>query len=87
MQKCQGIIQPSIIIQNPKNLTLQKLLISQETKFYHYTQQIGLKVQDNLEQKNKKFQTKTSIIFTTKCFKVDVNENFVKIAYIKKENN
>ena len=87
MQKCQGIKQSSFILENSKNLKLQTLLASQEIKFYLYTQQIGVELKDKSVQKNMTINSKTSITFKTKCFDVDVNENFVKIAYIKKEKN
>jgi len=87
MQKCKGIEQQPIILENPNHLSLEKLLASQETNFYRYTQKIGLEIKDDTLQKKMKISSHTSLTFKTKCFKVDVNENFVKIAYIKKENN
>jgi len=83
MKKCKGQPYATLILdsQNSKNLK-QTLLINQD-KFTTFLYKIGLHVEHHEETFNGVNNSSTSLILPSKCFKVDFNDNFVKIAPLK----
>lgn len=81
MHKCAGNPNTPLILDNDGNKNLKEIISQNEEEFLSYLHQFGLSVKHsefNLNQQNR--STTTIITLKTTCFKVDFNDNFVKIA-------
>jgi len=83
MQKCKGIDGTSLILQIPKSKNLKQIISLNNEKFINYVHKLGLNVKHR--EKTSNFQNNSTTILTLKttCFKVDFNDNFVKISALK----
>jgi len=83
MKKCLGTPQKPIYLDNPKQKSLKDLLSSYDSEFIEYIHKLGLHV-EHQEKTNNFINSSTTILtLKTTCFKVDINENFAKIAPLK----
>ena len=83
MQKCKGIDGSALILQTPKSKILKQIISLNNEKFINYVHKLGLNVKHR--EKTSNFQNNSTTILTLKttCFKVDFNDNFVKISALK----
>jgi len=83
MQKCDGKPQKSIQIFNEKNKNLKDLLSDSDGEFIRYMHRLGMHVQNSEITQNSIHRSTTILTLKTRCFKVDINENFAIIAPLK----
>jgi len=83
MQPCHGKPQKALILENDNTQDLKKIIYNNSDEFIEYIHKLGLHV-SNIETTSNLQNTSTTILtLKTTCFKVDFNDNFVKIAPIK----
>jgi len=83
MSKCMGIPQQSIILPSSNKKNLKKIIKENREIFIDYISQIGLNIKNKQISTNNQIDTISILTFKTSCFKVDFNDNFVKISYLK----
>ena len=86
MQSCSGTINQSIVFQKENNDTFENFIKEKKQKMIDFFDKLGLYVKshDSFDKINS--HTNTTITFFTQCFKVDFNDNFVKISALKQPN-
>ena len=84
MKKCTGTTHTkALILKKEKANTLKDILLKNEDIFFQYLFKIGLNITNHDQCLNNINTSFTIITLKTTCFKVDFNENFVKIAPLK----
>ena len=87
MQKCQGeAIDENLILKRNKTKDLKKILLANRERFDTFLEKIGLYVDHREETRNSVNHSFTSLTLKTTCFKVDFNDNFVKITPLEQPN-
>lgn len=83
MQKCSGEEQDSIILDPHDSEDLTSVIEENKEEFVDYLHKLGLQVKHH--EKTKNFQNTSTTVLTLKttCFKVDFNDNSVKITPLK----
>ncbi|WP_428739476.1 hypothetical protein [Sulfurimonas sp.] len=83
MQKCSGTPQESIFLDPHDSENLKTIIDENKEEFVAYLHQLGLQVKHR--EKTKNFQNSSTTVLTLKttCFKVDFNDNSVKITPLK----
>lgn len=83
MQRCNGDAYLPLILEVDKSKNLREILSENSSEFINYLHKLGLNVKHS--QKNYNYQNTSTTVLTlkTKCFKVDFNDNFAKIAPLK----
>ena len=87
MTRCKGTLSKAIIIDNHGTKNLTHILSTHNEDFIEYIHKLGLDVQHNDATCNMQNSSTTILTLRTRCFKVDFNENFVKIAPFKEGYN
>jgi len=84
MTKCSGTLLPEyLLLPRENSKKLKKILLKNSDTFFQYISKIGLNVSNQDYTYNGKNNSFIIITLKTTCFKVDFNENFVKIAALK----
>ena len=83
MKQCSGKPQPSLILENDESNNLKKIISKNEDKFIEYIHKLGIDIKNTEITSNLQNSSTTIITLKTTCFKVDFNDNFVKITPIK----
>ncbi|MBT5935438.1 MAG: hypothetical protein HOG88_08910 [Sulfurimonas sp.] len=83
MQKCKGKPYQSIVFQTRDDKNLKKIIEKNHRKFVDYIHHIGLNVEHHDATINYKYSSTTILTLKTTCFKVDFNDNFVKVSPLK----
>ena len=83
MHKCKGIPSNTLILESNNSKDIKKIIARNDNKFINYIQKIGLNVQHYASTINFQNTSTTIITLRTTCFKVDFNDNFVKISALK----
>lgn len=83
MKKCYGERYQPIILENDGSKDLKDIISKNDELFKNYIHKIGLNVQHKETTNNLQNKSSTILILKTKCFKVDINDNFAKIAPLK----
>jgi len=84
MQKCQGTPQEAIILETSrKNTTLKEAIMENIDQFLTHIDKLALDVKHTEKTQNLQNSSTTILTLKTTCFKVDFNDNFVKIAPLK----
>jgi UDP-N-acetylglucosamine enolpyruvyl transferase len=83
MQKCIGTPQNSLLLESDNSVDLKTIISKHKDKFISFLHKLGLHVEH--KEKNINYQNSSTTILTLKttCFKVDFNDNFVKISPLK----
>lgn len=83
MKKCLGKPQKELILEIDKEDDLKKIISKNSTDFIDFIQKLGLHIKH--EEVTRNFINKSTTILTlkTRCFKVDFNDNFARIAPLK----
>lgn len=83
MQKCLGKAQKSIFLDPHNSEDLRSVIEENKQEFVQYLHKLGLQVQHR--EKTTNFQNSSTTVLTLKttCFKVDFNDNSVKITPLK----
>jgi hypothetical protein len=80
MHKCHGKPLTPLILENNGNHNLKEIISQNEEEFSSYLHQLGLNVKHSEFNLNQHNSSTTILTLKTTCFKVDFNDNFVKIA-------
>lgn len=83
MQKCSGNEQKSLILDAHSSEDLVTIIQENKEEFVDYLHQLGLQVKHDEKTKNAQNISTTVLTLKTSCFKVDFNDNFVKIIPLK----
>lgn len=84
MKECHGAPQKELILLNTTDGDLKKLISQNSDIFIDYIHKLGLHVKHSELTTNLQNSSTTILTLKTTCFKVDFNDNFVKIAPLKK---
>lgn len=80
MKKCQGEPQEVLILPSYGDENLKLTISKNPQQFIDYIHKLGLHVEHNESTINYQNSSTTILTLKTRCFKVDFNENFAKIA-------
>ncbi|MCF6331587.1 MAG: hypothetical protein L3I99_08610 [Sulfurimonas sp.] len=83
MKKCNGDTYQPIILENNGSKNLKEIISKNDELFRNYIHKIGLNIKHNEITNNLQNSSTTILTLKTKCFKVDINDNFAKIALFK----
>jgi len=83
MQKCKGTSYDFIIFETRDDKNLQKILRANKERFIEYIHKLGLSVKHSESTTHFINSSTTLLTLKTTCFKVDFNDNFVKISPLK----
>ncbi len=83
MQSCAGTISQSIVFEKKNNDTFENFIKYKQDKMIDFFDKLGLHVKSYDSFNTTNSHTNTTITFFTQCFKVDFNDNFVKISALK----
>lgn len=83
MQKCSGEPYRSLSLQNNNEKDLLKVLTTNNEEFIEFLHRLGVEVSSREKNENMQHQSMTLLTLKTRCFKVDFNDNFVKISALK----
>jgi len=88
MTKCSGDISSESLILPAKNTKdFKALIVDNNEEFIDYIHTLGLNIKNSEITMNNQTQTTTIMTLKTTCFKVDFNDNFVKIFHLKDQIN
>ena len=83
MQKCQGSMQKTLLLDSNGTKNLQKIVSLNHEKFISFINSIGLDISHKESSVNFQNHSTTILTLPTTCFKVDFNDNFAKISSLK----
>jgi len=83
MTRCNGTPYNPLILENNNHLSLNEIINNNLKKFTDYIHFIGLDINYKSKSINSQNSSTTILTFKTTCFKVDFNDNFVKIVPLK----
>ncbi|MDF1876453.1 hypothetical protein JHD47_01315 [Sulfurimonas sp. SAG-AH-194-L11] len=83
MQKCDGHPYNPIIFETRDDKNLKKILSSNNEEFIEYIHKLGLSLEHTDSTINFEYTSTTILTLKTRCFKVDFNDNFVRISPLK----
>lgn len=80
MHKCLGKPSTPLVLENDGKNNLKEIISQNEEEFSSYLHKLGLEVKHSGLNSNQQNRSTTILTLKTTCFKVDFNDNFVKIA-------
>ncbi|HFB53275.1 MAG TPA: hypothetical protein ENJ67_00955 [Sulfurimonas autotrophica] len=83
MKKCNGEPYDILILDPHKSNDLKTILLHNKEEFTNFLYKIGLNIKHKEETRNSINHSSTVLTLKTTCFKVDFNDNSVKIAPLK----
>jgi len=83
MKKCTGKPQTALILTSFGDEDLKQTIKNNEQEFIDYIHKLGLHVEHKESTSNYQNKSTTILTLKTRCFKVDFNENFARIAPLK----
>jgi len=83
MKKCKGSPSQTTILDYNHKTKLKDILLSNDEKFLSYISKLGIFIKHNEKTTNMKNHSTTILTLKTTCFKVDFNDNFVRISALK----
>jgi len=83
MQKCVGEPQTELILENDGANDLKKIIAENSDEFIDAIHKLRLHVEHNERTENLQNSSTTILTLQTTCFKVDFNDNSVRIAPLK----
>jgi len=83
MKKCQGEEKEAIYLPADEHKNLKNIISLHNEEFLRYLHKLGLSVSHKEETINAQYSSVTILTLKTTCFKVDFNDNFVKISALK----
>jgi len=84
MTKCSGeIASKSLILPASNAKDFKALIVDNHEEFIDYIHTLGLHIKNNEITINNQIQTTTIMTLKTTCFKVDFNDNFVRISHLE----
>jgi len=83
MKKCNGRPYDILILDPHNSNNLKTILLKNKEEFTNFLYKIGLNIRHKEETHNSINHSSTVLTLKTTCFKVDFNDNSVKIAPLK----
>ena len=83
MTKCKGKPYDNLYLDPDDSNNLKVILLKNKEKFTNFLNKIGFYVENDELTSNAQHTATTIITLKTTCFKVDFNDNFVKISPLK----
>ncbi|QOP46698.1 hypothetical protein FM071_02660 [Sulfurimonas paralvinellae] len=83
MKKCKGKPSNFLILDPQKSDNLKDILLANKEEFSDFLYKIGLNIDHQEKTSNSVNHSTTVLTLKTTCFKVDFNDNSVKIAPLK----
>ena len=83
MQKCSGLAYSPIVLETRDDKNLKKIIAENNEEFISYIHKLGLDIRHSDTTINYQQSSTTILTLKTTCFKVDFNDNFVKISPLK----
>lgn len=83
MKPCSGTPYEPIIFQAENIQDIHEVISLNNEEFIDYIHKLGLSVKHHEETNNYQNSSTTILTLKTTCFKVDFNDNFVKISPLK----
>ena len=83
MQKCKGKPYSTISFLNDDSKNLRNIISQNSEEFIDYIHKLGLSLEYKSKTTNYEYQSTTILTLKTRCFKVDLNDNLVKISPLK----
>ncbi len=83
MQKCSGYPHKYLILETRDDKNLKEIINQNNQEFIEYLHKLGLNVVHNSKTSNYQYSETTILTLKTSCFKVDFNDNSVKISALK----
>ena len=83
MKKCSGLPYNGLVLEADENKDLKKIISINSEKFIDYIHKLGLNINHQGKTINYQNISSTTLTLKTTCFKVDFNDNFVKISPLK----
>jgi len=83
MKKCSGKVYNPLILEVNKEKNLKEIISQNREQFIYYLHKLGLNLVHKDKTVNYIQNSITILTLHTKCFKVDFNDNFVKISPLK----
>jgi hypothetical protein len=80
MHKCLGNPSNPLVLENNGTNNLKTIITQNKEEFSSYLHQLGLEVKHSSLNLNLQNSSTTTLTLKTTCFKVDFNDNFVRIA-------
>lgn len=85
MQKCDGSLsKETLVLESHQDRDLKTIIDKNIDEFFAYLQKIGLYIQNRDAVIDLQNSNTTILILKPQCFKVDFNDNFVKITAINR---
>jgi len=83
MTKCEGTPYNPLLLNHKNTKNLKDILSDSQEEFIDYIHKLGLDVRHTSLTQNMQNSSTTILTLKTRCFKVEINENFAKIAPLK----
>lgn len=83
MTKCHGKPQEELVFNKSNSKDLKKIISENSEKFIDFIHKLGLHIEHKETTTNLRNSSTTTLVLKTTCFKVDFNDNIVKIAPLK----
>jgi len=84
MQPCKGDADKEyLILDTKKSKNLKKIIENNFIEFIDFINKLGLEIKYNSNTNNSINSSTTVVTLHTRCFKVDINEKFVRMAPLK----
>ena len=83
MTKCHGKPREELIFSNSDSKDLKKIISENSEEFIDYIHKIWLHIEHKETTTNLQNSSTTTLVLKTTCFKVDFNDNIVRIAPLK----
>ncbi|MDD5400271.1 MAG: hypothetical protein PHQ93_03675 [Sulfurimonas sp.] len=83
MTKCRGKPYDELVFSKSDSKDLKKIISENSEEFIDFIHKLGLHLEHKETTINLKNSSTTTLVLKTTCFKVDFNDNFVKIAPLK----
>lgn len=83
MRKCVGVPFKELILSNEGDRNLKNIIIKNQEQFIQFISSMPMYIKSQDKTVNLQNNSTMTLILKTTCFKVDFNDNFVKIAPLK----
>jgi len=83
MHKCTGTPSNSLLLESNNSKNIKQIISLNHEKFINYIHELGIYVEHQEHTINLQNNATTILTLKTTCFKVDFNDNFVKISALK----
>ncbi len=83
MTKCYGKPQEELVFSKSDSKDLKKIISENSEEFIDFIHKLGLHIEHKEITTNLKNSSTTTLVLKTTCFKVDFNDNIVRIAPLK----